>query len=109
MNTDCILVNCLMPDGSIGIRIKRDDISKCRVCGYDYIDYYPWGEDGHLPDFTICDCCGVEFGYEDVGILSIKQYRKKWIEEGANWFFPELMPEGWTVNEIYKSIPKPFL
>ena len=37
----------------------------CRVCGWYMEGYLPYGEDGSLPTFDMCDCCGVEFGYQD--------------------------------------------
>jgi rubredoxin len=44
----------------------------CRVCGLIYDKFYPWGEDGEVPSHDICDCCGTEFGYDDVSIESSK-------------------------------------
>jgi hypothetical protein len=38
--------------------------TRCRVCGLDQ-QSPPWGVDGKSPTYAICDCCGVEFGYED--------------------------------------------
>lgn len=42
----------------------RNELPHCRVCGLDQREL-PWGEDGTSLTFAICDCCGVEFGYED--------------------------------------------
>ena len=36
----------------------------CPVCGYAYLEEPPRDEKGR-PSFDICDCCGIEFGYED--------------------------------------------
>ena len=93
------------------VKIKTSQLHVCRICGTDYSNenYYPWGIDGDCPTHDICDCCGVEFGYEDQHYRAIINYRDTWIKNGANWFSPEMMPEGWAVDEIYKSIPKPFL
>jgi len=56
----------------------------CRICGL-YIEDLPWGEDGNTPSYEICPCCGVEFGHEDYTILSAKEYRIKWLKDGADW------------------------
>lgn len=43
--------------------MDRAGSTSCPVCGYD-AGYPPWGEDGRLPTFDICACCGTEWGYE---------------------------------------------
>lgn len=74
----------------------------CKVCGYDNSPFMPWGEDGKIPSYSICPCCGVEFGYEDTTIKSIENYRKKWILNGAPWFKGEDRPPNWSVeNQLY--------
>lgn len=46
------------------IPIPREVTLHCRVCGL--LQYQPpWGKDGYTPGFEICDCCGIEFSYED--------------------------------------------
>ena len=58
----------------------------CRVCGFEYANYYPWGEDGNSASYDVCDCCGCEFGYDDdegargKGVLV---YRQEWFNKGA--------------------------
>ncbi|WP_407906848.1 hypothetical protein [Escherichia coli] len=44
----------------------------CRVCGAEQPEA-PWGDDGETPTYDICNCCGVEFGYEDSTVQSIKK------------------------------------
>lgn len=54
----------------------------CRVCGLEQDDT-PWGEDGKTASFNICDCCGVDFGYQDAKLTGIKKYRERWLSQGA--------------------------
>lgn len=56
-------------------------MNQCKVCGFNYEDFYPWGEDGKSASFEICDCCGVTFGYEDATEESILKYRKTWLND----------------------------
>jgi hypothetical protein len=77
----------------------------CRICGLEQEDP-PWGEDGKTASFEICCCCGVEFGYEDVLLEGIQEYRKDWIEEGGEWSDSSHRPLNWNLNEQLKQIPK---
>lgn len=79
----------------------------CLVCGFKQIEP-PWGEEGKNPSHDICDCCGVEFGYEDWTNESTKSYRKKWIEGGAKWFQPNSKPVNWNLEEQLRSIGDEF-
>lgn len=79
----------------------------CRVCGYD-LQYPIWGEDNLNPTFDICSCCGVEFGYEDISIYSIQNFRSKWLSLGAKWFNSKLQPQEWDIDKQFKNIPKKF-
>jgi hypothetical protein len=74
----------------------------CPVCGLEQNEP-PWGDDGKNPSFDICDCCGVEFGYEDSTPESIESYRKKWIAEGAKW---KRKPENWNLEKQLNNIRK---
>ncbi|WP_159066116.1 hypothetical protein [Deinococcus ficus] len=56
----------------------------CRGCGL-IKPYLPYGENGFLWDWDICDCCGVTHGYEDITIPSTKAYRAQWLAAGAQW------------------------
>lgn len=79
----------------------------CRVCGFDQ-GFAPWGEDNKSPTFDICDCCGVQFGYEDCDLKYVKLFRKNWIEKGAAWSFPKVKPSNWSLEEQMKQIPEEF-
>ena len=50
-----------------------NDKKVCKVCGLYYPVFYPWGESGDIPSHDICDCCGIEFGYEDNNVESAKK------------------------------------
>lgn len=78
----------------------------CRVCGLHSEDP-PW-EEGIYPTYSICDCCGAEFGLEDITVKSTREYREKWIAEGAKWFNPKLKPDNWNLGTQLNSVPKDF-
>lgn len=66
------------------------------------------GESGEDPNFNICDCCGVEFGYEDYTKESVKAYRNKWLEVGANWWKLKEKPKDWDIKKQLQNIPVNF-
>lgn len=76
----------------------------CRVCGNIQLEP-PWGEDGLCPNYEICDCCGVEFGYGDCTLKAIQASRKNWLECGAGWKYPSNKPTNWSLEEQMKNIP----
>ena len=51
-----------------------DETHACRVCGLCYEDQQ-WGVDGASPTYEFCDCCGVEFGYDDSTVLEFLEHR----------------------------------
>lgn len=77
---------------------SNDEKMVCRVCGLLQHEP-PWGDDGKSPNFDICSCCGVEFGYEDSSKVSVINYRKVWLEHGTKWFDLKKMPEHWCAQE----------
>jgi hypothetical protein len=78
------------------------DAHLCRICGLFHEDA-PWGEDCNSPTFDICDCCGVEFGYEDATIEAADRFREIWIKNGAHWFNEKGKPEDWNLlNQLAK-------
>ena len=90
----------------IWITFMRNDIAyRCRICGHKD-SMPPWGENGDLPSFNICECCGVEYGYEDATATSIIKYRDKWIQNGAKWFCPEQRPSMWDLEEQLSTLSK---
>ena len=80
----------------------------CRVCGL-YSEDPPWGEDGTCPNYEYCLCCGVEFGNEDYTIQSVKNYRREWLNNGSEWFFPKERPIEWNIEEQFKNISQEFI
>ena len=84
------------------------DDHTCRVCGLAN-EEPPWGPDGRLPTFDICDCCGVEFGYEDNSPASTRAYRQRWLGLGASWFSPKDRPDLWELDAQLRRVPEGFL
>jgi hypothetical protein len=80
----------------------------CRICGFEQEDP-PWGDDEKTASFDFCDCCGCQFGYQDIHLENIKKYRNKWIQEGAKWSHSECKPLNWNLNEQLKQIPDFYL
>lgn len=79
----------------------------CRVCGIT-LDESPWGADGKTPTYEICVCCGVEFGYEDYTLESIRQYRSEWLKNGAKWFEPKYKLFNWDLDKQLTQIPEDY-
>lgn len=71
--------------------MTNNDLQICRVCGLFQPDL-PWGENGTDPTHDICDCCGIEFGYEDFTLVVIRRYRDDWINNGAKWWREKKKP-----------------
>lgn len=82
-----------------------NDLLKCRVCGLIQ-DEPPWGDDGATPMYEICDCCGVEFGYEDATPLGVARYRQAWLDAGAKWNNRKRLPGSWDLEAQLVSIPQ---
>lgn len=64
----------------------------CTVCGFDELPHPP-------RDYTICFCCGTEFGYTDFN-TSHEELRERWIANGMHWpgkSFP--VPPNWNPYE----------
>jgi len=87
---------------------KNNELYNCRVCGAEQLDA-PWGDDGESPTYDICDCCGVEFGYEDSTLQGVKKYRQKWLDGGAKWHHKKSEPENWSAEEQLPHIPVKYL
>lgn len=79
----------------------------CRICG-NLDDHPVWGADGQSPSFNICNCCGVEYGYEDCNLQAVRSYRTKWLEKGAQWLDPKKQPPNWSLEEQMKNIPEQY-
>jgi hypothetical protein len=68
----------------------------------------PWGDDGKTPTFDMCDCCGVEFGYEDSTPEGARRFRQRWLAAGAKWLVRKGMPGGWDLNTQLLQVPEAF-
>ena len=84
----------------------HDDLHRCRVCGLHQGEDLPWGESGADPTFFICDCCGTEFGYEDVLLAGVRAARSRWLEAGGEWGDRRTRPQGWNRDEQLAMIPE---
>jgi hypothetical protein len=71
-----------------------DKMRCCRACGY-VCDFFPWGINGDMPTYFICDCCDIEFGVEDRTYDGVKIHRNKWIENGYFFINNKLKPADW--------------
>jgi hypothetical protein len=69
----------------------------CPVCGYDKLEFPP-------RNFSICACCGTEFGYDD-RVLSHERLRARWIRKGFPWFDPdEQKPIRWNpIDQLLRA------
>lgn len=67
----------------------------CPVCGWAGLEDPPYNRFGN-PDYDICPCCGVEYGYQDAD-GNHARLRALWIEEGMIWHHPGSAPPpvGW--------------
>ena len=86
---------------------NSNGLNVCRVCGAKQLEL-PQGEDGLTPSYEICDCCGVEFGYEDMNINALKRYREKWLKKGAVWYREKEKPAVWSLDDQLKNIPEQY-
>jgi hypothetical protein len=86
---------------------NKNQLSHCRVCGLDQKDL-PWGVNGDSPSFAICDCCGVEFGYQDCFLEDVVVLRKEWLKKGALWAQPKERAGNWSLEKQLEKIPDDF-
>lgn len=76
----------------------------CPVCGYPELDESAYNKLNH-PTYTICSCCGTEFGYDDFD-KNFEQLRKEWINKGAKWVFLKDKPKNWNLKDQLKNLDK---
>lgn len=76
----------------------------CPVCGYDKLSDFPYDEYGY-PTYTICSCCGYEFGFDDSSKkLTFEVYRDAWIKKGYKYFNKEKQPDTWNKELAEKQL-----
>jgi hypothetical protein len=62
---------------------------RCPVCGYRELPEPP-------VNFSICPCCGTEFGYDDATKFH-STLRQEWVNAGVQWFSrSRLAPPDWN-------------
>jgi hypothetical protein len=95
-------------NGVMPTRADRPDVPQlCLVCGLAVQDgdEEPWGPGGDNPTYNFCDCCGVEFGYEDFALEGVLRARERWMAAGMPWFKPAMRPEHWDAKAQVAQIP----
>jgi hypothetical protein len=75
----------------------------CRVCGLEQ-DEPPRNEQGRA-SYDICVCCGTEAGFDDLTLTGVRQRRKEWLDNGAQWFRKREKPPDWDLEQQLKNIP----
>ena len=87
---------------------RNREFNICRVCGFYFEDFQPWGSHGTDPTWDICPCCGTEFGYEDGTLQAVVNARKRWLDAGAPWFAERERPAEWSLERQLAQIPAKF-
>lgn len=76
----------------------------CPVCGYDGLTEKPYDEFGY-PTYTICSCCGYEFGFDDSSKgISFQEYQTKWISDGFKFFNKNKKPKIWNEKVLIDQL-----
>jgi transcription elongation factor Elf1 len=66
----------------------------CPVCGFSGL-HEPHVDPTGSPTYSICPCCGVHFGADDVS-KTHAELRREWIDSGMAWWSEnESAPKGW--------------
>ncbi|RST50676.1 hypothetical protein EJI01_21390 [Variovorax sp. MHTC-1] len=69
----------------------------CPVCGYPDLNEAPYDSFG-CATYSICPCCGTEFGYDDSEV-SHSVLREKWVNGGMKWW-SEYLPSSTNWNPV---------
>ena len=57
------------------------------------------------PSFSICPCCGTEFGADDQRMTDVLSRRESWIKVQGKWFQPALRPVDFDMKRQLKNVP----
>ena len=61
----------------------------CPVCEFDGLLEAAFGPNNE-PSHEICPRCGFEFGFDGGNDPAVfKEFRQRWIKNGAKWFMPK--------------------
>ena len=56
-----------------------------------------------MPSYSVCTCCGFEFGNDDEpgtsAPASFESFMVEWIAEGCHWFDESKRPEHWNLSD----------
>jgi hypothetical protein len=67
---------------------------ECDICGYSELEEPPYDSHG-CATFSVCPCCGTEFGYDDAK-TSHAVLRQRWVAGGMRWTSSATAPPaGW--------------
>lgn len=76
----------------------------CRVCGFDDqlgSERYFAGE----PQYLTCSCCGSRSGPDDLRSDLVRRSRRRWVEGGRAWRYPEDRPADWDPDAAIAALP----
>ena len=69
----------------------------CPVCGFAGLTE-PHVDPTGSPTYSICPCCGVQFGADDLD-RTHEELRAEWMAEGALWWSQnQPAPKGWDAR-----------
>jgi hypothetical protein len=86
---------------------RAAEAERCPVCGLDQ-GLPPYGDHGDDPTFYTCDCCGVEYNNEPMTPERARVLRQRWLDSGAKWLRPEMMPQKWDKDAQLREVPRQF-
>ncbi|MFJ7999887.1 hypothetical protein ACIQ7D_22550 [Streptomyces sp. NPDC096310] len=75
----------------------------CRICGAIFPGDPTW--ENSVPNYVICNCCGLESGIGDTDLESVRSYRGYWVGNGAKWSTPTRKPDHWDLLKQLENIP----
>jgi transcription elongation factor Elf1 len=74
----------------------------CPVCGFAELTE-PHVDVTGSPTYSICPCCGVQFGADDQQ-KTHAELRQAWIASGAQWWSQnQAAPDGWDADEQLRA------